>query len=80
MEHASQEALLADCLSQLRDEERIVLTLRYWKEMPVDDIADVMGKSVAATRKRLLRAQQRLSSTLSISVGLETLIKQALYI
>jgi len=34
--------------------------LRYWKEMPVDDIADVMGKSVAATRKRLLRSQQRL--------------------
>jgi RNA polymerase sigma factor (sigma-70 family) len=60
MEHASQEALLADCLSRLRDEERIVLTLRYWKEMPMDDIADVMGKSIAATRKRLLRAQQRL--------------------
>ena len=45
---------------QLRDEERIVLTLRYWKDMPVDDIADVMGKSVAAIRKQLLRAQQRL--------------------
>jgi DNA-directed RNA polymerase specialized sigma24 family protein len=28
--------------------------------MPMDDIADVMGKSIAATRKRLLRAQQRL--------------------
>lgn len=60
MAHASQETMLADCLSQLRDEERIVLTLRYWKEMPVDDIADVIGKSVAATRKRLLRSQQRL--------------------
>ncbi len=56
----SQEAALADCMSRLRDDERIVLTLRYWKEMSVEDIADVMGKSVAATRKRLLRAQYRL--------------------
>ena len=60
MAHASQEMLLADCMSRLRDADRIVLTLRYWKEMPVSDIADVMGKSVAGIRKRLLRAQQRL--------------------
>jgi RNA polymerase sigma-70 factor (ECF subfamily) len=65
MAHASQEMLLADCMSRLRDEDRIVLTLRYWKEMPVDDIADVMGKSVAAIRKRLLRAQQRLKELMN---------------
>ncbi len=56
----AQQARLADCLSRLRDEERILLTLRYWKDMPVEEIADVMGKSVAAIRKRLLRAQKRL--------------------
>jgi DNA-directed RNA polymerase specialized sigma24 family protein len=32
----------------------------YWRELPISDIADIMGKSVAAVRKRLLRAQQRL--------------------
>ena len=58
--HGSQETALADCLSRLSDNDRIVLTLRYWKEMPVDEIAEVTGKSVAAIRKRLLRAQQRL--------------------
>ena len=69
VEHTTQEALLADCLSQLRDEDRIVLTLRYLKEMPVEDIADVMGKSVAAIRKRLLRAQQRLKELMYESLG-----------
>jgi RNA polymerase sigma-70 factor, ECF subfamily len=69
MAHASQEAALADCMSRLRDDERIVLTLRYWKDMPVDDIADVMGKSVAAIRKRLLRAQQRLKALMHETLG-----------
>ncbi len=56
----SDEARLANCLGQLRDEDRIMITLRYWKDMPVADIADIMGKSVAAVRKRLTRAQHRL--------------------
>jgi RNA polymerase sigma factor (sigma-70 family) len=57
---ASQAARLATCLSQLRETDRIILTMWYWRELPISDIADIMGKSVAAVRKRLLRAQQRL--------------------
>jgi RNA polymerase sigma-70 factor (ECF subfamily) len=57
---ASQAARLATCLSQLREIDRIILTLWYWRELPISDIADIMGKSVAAVRKQLLRAQQRL--------------------
>jgi DNA-directed RNA polymerase specialized sigma24 family protein len=49
----------------LRETDRIVLTLWYWKELPVSDIADVMGKSVAAVRKQLLRAQQRLKELMN---------------
>jgi RNA polymerase sigma-70 factor, ECF subfamily len=62
---ASQGARLAACLTQLRETDRIVLTLWYWKELPVSDIADVMGKSVAAVRKQLLRAQQRLKELMN---------------
>jgi RNA polymerase sigma-70 factor, ECF subfamily len=47
-------------LAKLREEDRILLTLWYWKELPVTEIADILGKSVAAVRKRLTRAQQRL--------------------
>ena len=57
---ASQVACLAACLTHLRETDRIVLTLWYWKELPISDIADVMGKSIAAVRKQLVRAQQRL--------------------
>jgi RNA polymerase sigma-70 factor (ECF subfamily) len=57
---AAQVARLGACLSHLHETDRIVLTLWYWKELPIRDIADVMGKSIAAVRKQLLRAQQRL--------------------
>jgi RNA polymerase sigma-70 factor (ECF subfamily) len=51
---------LADCLTQLRDEERILLNLRYIKNLSVVEIAEVVGKGEAAVRKRLLRSLQRL--------------------
>jgi hypothetical protein len=41
-------------------QDRILLTLWYWKELPVAEIAEIMGKTEAAIRKRLTRAQQRL--------------------
>jgi len=49
-----------DGLTRLSSEDRILLTLWYWKELPVTEVAEIMGKSVAAIRKRLTRAQQRL--------------------
>src|SRR5215470_9655819 len=37
---ASQVARLATCLSQLRDTDRIILTMWYWRELPISDIAE----------------------------------------
>jgi RNA polymerase sigma-70 factor (ECF subfamily) len=51
---------LHDSLSKLPSEDRIILTLWYWKELPQAEIADIMGKTEAAIRKRLTRAQRRL--------------------
>ena len=51
---------LCDSLAKLRDIDRILLTLWYWKELQVAEIAEIMGKSEGAVRKRLYRAQQRL--------------------
>ena len=53
-------ASLADGLQQLRDDERILLNLRYYKGLPVAEVAELVGKSEAAVRKRILRALQRL--------------------
>jgi RNA polymerase sigma-70 factor (ECF subfamily) len=51
---------LAQGLSQLRDDERLLLTLRYYRELPVAEIAELLGRSEAAVRKRLLRSLKRL--------------------
>jgi RNA polymerase sigma-70 factor (ECF subfamily) len=58
--HATLHGQLHDSLSKLPSEDRILLTLWYWKELPVAEIADIMGKTEAAIRKRLTRTQQRL--------------------
>jgi uncharacterized protein YndB with AHSA1/START domain len=52
-----------ESLEKLRTEDRILLTLWYWKELPLTEIADIMGKSVAAVRKQISRAQQRSMTT-----------------
>jgi RNA polymerase sigma-70 factor (ECF subfamily) len=51
--HAAEQARLHDQLTQLPNEDRILLTLWYWKELPVAEIAEIMGKPEAAIRKRL---------------------------
>ena len=47
-------------MSQLPDEARILLNLRYWRNLPMRDIAEIVGKSVPTIRKRLGQAEQRL--------------------
>jgi RNA polymerase sigma-70 factor, ECF subfamily len=62
-ESVAQAALavrLHESLSKLASEDRILLTLWYWKELPAAEIAEILGKTEAAIRKRLSRAQQRL--------------------
>jgi RNA polymerase sigma-70 factor (ECF subfamily) len=56
----TQLARLAHCLAQLRDDERILLNLRYTKGLSIAEIVELVGKSEVAVRKRLLRALQRL--------------------
>jgi RNA polymerase sigma-70 factor (ECF subfamily) len=58
----SQFAQLAHSLTLLRDDERLLLGLRYTKGLSVAEIAELVGKSEMAVRKRLLRALQRLRS------------------
>ncbi len=59
-EAAGQLQQLQDSLAKLSDEERILLNLRYWRGMSVQEIASTMNKSSPTIRKRLERAQRRL--------------------
>ncbi len=56
---------LHDGLAKLPDDERILLNLRYWRALPVQEIASIMGKSPPTVRKRLARAEQHLKESMA---------------
>jgi RNA polymerase sigma-70 factor, ECF subfamily len=60
---------LSDSLARLSDVDRMLLNLRYWKELPVVEIAEIMGKSEGAVRRQLSRAQQRLKELMHETLG-----------
>jgi RNA polymerase sigma-70 factor (ECF subfamily) len=47
---------LRRAMRTLPDEYRLVLALRYFVDLPVDEVAQVIGISVPATKSRILRA------------------------
>jgi RNA polymerase sigma-70 factor (ECF subfamily) len=54
-------------LEQLQPEERAVIVLRYWYDLALEEVAEVVGSSVDAVRTRLYRARRRLASTEVVS-------------
>ena len=57
-------------LGRLSHEDRLAVSLYFYLDMPVDEIASIAHSSVDATRKRLYRAVQRLRPDLSIEEAL----------
>lgn len=49
-------------LDGLQPEDRAAIVLRYWYDLPIEEIAEAAGSSVAAVRTRLYRARRRLAS------------------
>lgn len=60
LEHTQQLARLQASLAQLPREERLIVILRYWKALPLAEIAEMMSLAPKTIRKRLQRAEQRL--------------------
>lgn len=67
MDEAQREEL-AQGLLKMREDERLLLNLRYRKGLPVAEVAELLGKSEAAVRKRLLRALERLRKIMRADV------------
>jgi RNA polymerase sigma factor (sigma-70 family) len=67
MEEARREGL-AQGMLKMREDERLLLNLRYHKGLAVAEVADLLGKSEAAVRKRLLRALERLRKIMNSDV------------
>lgn len=59
---------LDQALNQLREDDRILLNLRYAKGLSTTDIADLIGKSDAVVRKRILRGLQHLKRIIVDSI------------
>lgn len=72
---SSEEATLrgADlrrAISKLGHDDRLVVVLYFFLDMPVDEVATVAGKSVGATRTRLFRAIRKLRPGVAIEEAL----------
>jgi RNA polymerase sigma-70 factor (ECF subfamily) len=51
---------LRRAVARLRHEDRLVVVLYFYLDMPLDDVAAVIGRSVGATRARLYRSVSKL--------------------
>jgi RNA polymerase sigma-70 factor (ECF subfamily) len=56
----SERARVRAALERLAARDREALVLRYLEDLPVSDVAEVLGVSEGAAKMRLLRAVQRL--------------------
>ncbi len=51
-------------LAGLRHQDRLVVVLHYWLDLPIDEVAAVAGVSPSAAKARLYRAVDRLRGQL----------------
>lgn len=57
---------LARALQQLPREQRLTLALRYYLDLPIDEVAGVLGISVSAAKSRIRRALNALGPIASV--------------
>lgn len=62
---------LRRALGQLTYEDRLVVVLYFYLDMPLDEVSAVVGSSVGAARARLYRAVHRLRPDLAIQEALQ---------
>jgi len=61
---------LRRAISRLGHDDRLVVVLYFYLDLPVDEVATVAGKSVGATRARLHRAVKKLRPDVAIEEAL----------
>lgn len=53
-----------EAVEQLSTQQRAVIALTYWRDLPVGEVASILGVSDGAVRKQLARARARLREVL----------------
>jgi RNA polymerase sigma-70 factor, ECF subfamily len=59
-----REWAIADAVAALGAGKRVVIVLHYWLDLPIDEIAGVLGLPVGTVASRLARAKDELRSVL----------------
>lgn len=54
-----QRRIVAEAMAKVSPKAREILSLRYWLELPLEDIAQTLGIGLSATKMRLHRAHQQ---------------------
>jgi len=62
---------LRRALARLRHRDRLVVVLFYYLDLPLEQVADIVGDSVSATRARLYRSIRRLRPDLDTEEALQ---------
>ena len=62
---------LARALSQFGDRDRLVVLLYFYLDLPLEEVASIMGGSVGAARRRSYRSVRRLRPDLEIQEALK---------
>ena len=55
-----EKKMIWDCIMALPEIERIIITLYYYEEMPVKEVAEVTGLTETNVKARLFRTRQKL--------------------
>ena len=69
-DRALHGADLRRAIARLGHDDRLVVVLYFYLDMPVDEVASVIGKSAGATRTRLHRAVKKLRPEVAIEEAL----------
>jgi RNA polymerase sigma-70 factor (ECF subfamily) len=69
-ERSVHGADLRRALSRLGHRDRVVVVLYFYLDMPLEDVAAVVGRSVGATRARLYRAISKLRPGVAVQEAL----------
>ena len=73
LETKERKDAIVNCINQLAPKDNVVLTLYYFEELSIDEIAKVIGETTNNVKVKLYRSRKRLSKLLKDQVAPEIL-------
>lgn len=71
MSVVEKRKIINDSILKLPEAEKIIITLYYYEELPIKEIAEIVGISVQNVKVKLYRSRQKLMIELKDKIGQE---------